>query len=278
MLSVIIPTCNRNALLSKCLDKLAPAVQSIYEGIYEVIVTDDSKESIAKQLIQENYHWVKWIKGPAKGPAANRNNGAKHAKGDWLVFIDDDCIPDRKLLYQYLNGIKNNPVCLAFEGAILPDNAALLKKDMAECPINIEGGCFWSANICINSRLFNDIGGFDERYLIAAQEDQDIYLKILDKTEVFFLKNCFVVHPVRIRRLAEKLSRIPKELLNWIFFAKKNNSWIQLIAIGYKFHINGCIKTIRTCKIQMTLYHLSNLIYLIPGVINYVLYRKKKII
>src|SRR5665213_3286620 len=101
--SVIIPTCNRNDLLRKCLDLLAPSNQTIDN--YEIIVTDDSKDGIAKDLIKQDYPWVCWVEGPKRGPAANRNNGAKTANGDWLVFIDDDCLPDKNVLNCYKNGI-----------------------------------------------------------------------------------------------------------------------------------------------------------------------------
>ena len=87
--SVIVPTCNRNDLLAKCLELLNPANQTIKE-VYEVIVTDDSKNNVAKALIEDIFTWAKWVEGPKRGPAANRNNGAKDAKGDWLIFIDDD--------------------------------------------------------------------------------------------------------------------------------------------------------------------------------------------
>src|SRR5690348_16192010 len=101
MISVIIPACNRNELLSKCLAKLHPSVQSLPAELYEMIVTDDSKDNVSKEFIHQNYSWIKWVQGPKKGPAANRNNGAAHAKNDWLVFIDDDCTPDKNLLAGY---------------------------------------------------------------------------------------------------------------------------------------------------------------------------------
>ena len=101
MLSVIIPTCNRNDLLGKCLDCLSPNIQTLSASSYEVIVTDDSKQHQAKQFVEENYGWVKWIAGPQRGPAENRNNGAKNANGEWLIFIDDDCLPDAKILEVY---------------------------------------------------------------------------------------------------------------------------------------------------------------------------------
>ena len=30
-----------------------------------------------------------------KGPAGNRNAGAARAMGEWIVFIDDDCIAQK---------------------------------------------------------------------------------------------------------------------------------------------------------------------------------------
>src|SRR5205809_1112341 len=163
MFSVIVPTCNRNDLLGSCLDKLAPATQKTATDSYEIIVTDDSKENSAKEFIERSYPWVRWVKGPKKGPAANRNNGAKYAAHDWLIFIDDDCIPNENLLNEYLKAIKCYPDCRAFEGAIFPDSWESLKKDMAECPVNTDGGCFWSANICVEKSLFEKVGGFNEQ-------------------------------------------------------------------------------------------------------------------
>ena len=47
-LSVIIPTCNRPDELALCLQRLAPAAQSIAADQFEVIVTDDSPSSPSK--------------------------------------------------------------------------------------------------------------------------------------------------------------------------------------------------------------------------------------
>ena len=42
--SVVIPTCNRPALLSHCLDRIAPNGQNFRSDSYEVIVTDDGNQ------------------------------------------------------------------------------------------------------------------------------------------------------------------------------------------------------------------------------------------
>jgi GT2 family glycosyltransferase len=267
MISVIIPTYNRIDLLKKCIDNLDASVQFVSSELYEVIVTDDSNNSISKEYIETYQPQIKWVKGPGKGPAANRNNGANYAGGGWLVFIDDDCIPDSNLLKAYAEAINDNPGVLAFEGAIFPDNWELMKKDMAECPVNTSGGCFWSANICVEKNLFKSIGGFNEKFLIAAQEDQEIYLRISEHTNVVFCKNCIVIHPVRYRKLAGKIKRIPLEIRNWILFARLKRSWVQIFLDGSTSQIKACIRTIQRKQFGLVTYHLCSLAYLIPGII-----------
>src|SRR5438132_703059 len=94
--SIIIPTYNRNELLVKCLDALYHIKQKANIN-YEVIVTDDSIEGLAEEVTKEYNGFVKWCEGPHRGPAANRNNGARYANGEWLIFLDDDCIPSVNL-------------------------------------------------------------------------------------------------------------------------------------------------------------------------------------
>ena len=53
--SVIVPTCHRNDVLAKCLDCLAPGVQTLPSDQYEVIVTDDGSQDTAEQMIHQRY-------------------------------------------------------------------------------------------------------------------------------------------------------------------------------------------------------------------------------
>jgi glycosyltransferase involved in cell wall biosynthesis len=149
-LTVIVPTCNRNDLLRKCLDNLIPNVQSIDSSKYEVIITDDSKSNVELYMLKNEYPFFQFVEGPKKGPASNRNNGAKLAKGDWLVFIDDDCIPDQDILFAYLNEI-NKGVHNGIEGYINVER--LQERFDEESPINLSGGCFWSCNIAVKRRF-----------------------------------------------------------------------------------------------------------------------------
>jgi GT2 family glycosyltransferase len=261
--SVIIPTCNRNDLLAKCLARLQPDVQTLKEVDYEIIVTDDSAGEGAAALIAEQFPFVQWAAGPRRGPAANRNNGARLAKGEWLVFLDDDVIPDFGLLSAYYEKIKQLQNFWAFEGAILPDDWSLLQKDLAECPVNTRGNCFWSANICVQRNLFDTIGGFDENFLIAAQEDQDLYRRLKPYTEIYFIENAIVIHPVRFIHLNQKIKSIPQSVGNWYKYKKKYNNFFLIFAEGVISQTKACIQNIITFKIKSVCYNLLVLNYFI---------------
>ena len=266
LFSVIIPTYHRNDLLAKCLDCLAPGVQSLPENQYEVIVTDDGRETTAEQMILEHYPWVKWVEGPHKGPAANRNNGAKYAQGEWLVFTDDDCLPDSQWLEAYAKAIDGS--VLALEGSIHP--LGDLNQDLAECPVNLTGGCFWSANIAVKRSLFEQVDGFDENYILAAQEDQDLKIRLETLTSTQFISNAKVYHPVRITTLKKALILIPRQARNWSYYVRKNalitrSGGVFIFVLSqYKFHISTSFNHLANGRFQSSLLSFLMLSYGLP--------------
>jgi GT2 family glycosyltransferase len=197
LFSVVIPTYHRNDLLAKCLNCLSPDVQTLPADRYEVVVTDDGSQTTAEAMIQEKYPRVKWVAGPRKGPAANRNNGAKFAQGEWLVFTDDDCLPDPQWLEAYEGAIANNPSCLVFEGRTYVDRP---RQSLAEkSPVNEIGGYLWSCNFAIQRHLFESLEGFDERFPYAAMEDVDLSLRIIQAGyKILFIQQAAIFHPWRI--------------------------------------------------------------------------------
>ena len=40
------------------------------------------------------------------GPAGNRNAGVKRAIGEWIIFLDDDCVAQGGFLEAYANAIR----------------------------------------------------------------------------------------------------------------------------------------------------------------------------
>jgi GT2 family glycosyltransferase len=213
--SIIIPTCNRNDLLKACLEQLSPVNQTISLD-YEVIVTDDSKDNVAKSLIENEYPWVKWVEGSKKGPAANRNGGACRAKARWLLFIDDDCLPQKDLLKSYSLHIQNNE-SLVLEGKTIADREK--ERFDEEAPINIAGNNLWSCNFAIDKLLFLKLKGFDETFPFPAMEDVDFKTRILEVANIKFIPEAIVIHPWR---RVVPFKTFNKHLKSHIHFARKH--------------------------------------------------------
>jgi glycosyltransferase involved in cell wall biosynthesis len=189
LISVVIPTCNRNDLLAKCLDCLAPGRQGGGEiaGLksefcspppaftYEVIVTDDGSKTTAQELIQSSYPWAVWVRGPRTGPAANRNNGAKNAKGEWLIFLDDDCLPDPFWLDAIWTPASKRILDVIEGKTVTPDKVDNPFRQGVE---NLTGDNYWSCNLAIRRETFFSIGAFDEDFLEAGGEDMELAFRI----------------------------------------------------------------------------------------------------
>lgn len=195
MFSVVIPTYHRNEMLADCLNGIHPEVQQLGEE-YEVIVTDDGRKTTAEQLLKRQYPWAKWVQGPKDGPAKNRNNGARNASGDWIVFLDDDCLPDATLLKAYREAIAKHPAINVFEGKIYADREQ--QRFDEESPINLSGGKLWSCNFCVRKSEFERLQGFDEGFPFATMEDIDFKIRLKEAgNEIIFLEAAAVCHPWR---------------------------------------------------------------------------------
>jgi GT2 family glycosyltransferase len=184
-------------MLADCLQQLEHD-KNVIGNVFEVIVSDDGNKENSKGMIETNFPWVKWVQGPCKGPASNRNNAASLANGEWLIFLDDDCIPDTGIIGNYMKGIQNNTNTNVFEGRIYADRE---KRRMdEESPINETGGYLWSCNFMIKTDLFTSLKGFDESFPYAAMEDAEFRYRIQKrKQNIVFLKSASVCHPWRLR-------------------------------------------------------------------------------
>jgi GT2 family glycosyltransferase len=168
-LSVVIPTRDRHTALVLCLRRLAPGAQSLNADEYEVIIADDGNADATRVMLAVEFPDVVVVSGPRRGPAANRNAGARAAEGGWFVFTDDDTIPDSHWLEQ---------LAAASDGVDVVEGrttcSARLRSPREHAPINETGGWWWSCNIAIRREAFDRLRGFDERYRIPHMEDVDL--------------------------------------------------------------------------------------------------------
>jgi len=99
LISVIIPTLNEGKYIESTLKSI---INQDYKGKYEIIVADgmsrDKTVRIARKFAD------KVIKVKQKGVSAGRNEGAKIAKGEILLFLDADTM----LLFNSLTEINKS--------------------------------------------------------------------------------------------------------------------------------------------------------------------------
>ncbi len=116
-LSLIIPLYNRPDEIRELLDSLC--MQS--EGGFEVVVVEDGSEVRSEDIVQgyADRLEVRYFEKPNSGPGQSRNYGAERATGDFLIFLDSDCIIPPQYVQAVQSFLASNPVD-AFGG---PDRA-----------------------------------------------------------------------------------------------------------------------------------------------------------
>jgi GT2 family glycosyltransferase len=234
-ISVVIPTCHRNDLLAKCLDCLAPGEQTLSQRDYEVIVTDDGSSTTAEAMIRERYPWACWVSGPRKGPAANRNNGARYASGEWLAFTDDDCLPKPFWLEAYGSAIK--PSTRVYEGRTVCETG--IRSPLETAPLNSGGGYLWSCNMLIERELFNSLEGFDESFPAPCCEDVEFRERLKGKGHKFlFVPNAVVDHPPRKRLWGLRQGAMNESQVRlWYATGHRNSMGMRLFGRMLKFRL-----------------------------------------
>jgi GT2 family glycosyltransferase len=181
--SVVVPTHGRPESLANCLAALAE--QTLPRHAFEVIVCDDgSPEPVAPVVARFSDRLaVRVIRQPRKGPAAARNAAARHARGRYLAFTDDDCVPTPHWLELMLERMQRHPGHMI--GGLIVN---LLSRDPYATATQLIQSCvydyytrydvghrfFSTANLAMPASRFWMLDGFSERFSRAAGEDYDL--------------------------------------------------------------------------------------------------------
>ena len=111
VISVVIPMYNGADHIKKCLDLLD---EQTYSGKYEILIVDDCSTDESVYDIRQYFEklkkkdWFRMIECNKNGRAGKaRNIGVKEAKGEYVVFIDQDDYPS-KLFLERLYLLTNN--------------------------------------------------------------------------------------------------------------------------------------------------------------------------
>ena len=181
--SVIVPTYQREQVLC---DTIAYLLDLSYPH-YELIVVDQTPlhEPQTEQFLQQVAQRIRYIQIEQVGMCHARNVGIEAAKGDIILFCDDDIIPTPDLLTNHARHYRDpavggvtGPCGLQTDGPFyLVRGGELSRYPLPTTLVKTEGtpGC----NMSFRKQILVRIGGFDEGFIIRAhKEDIDLSMRV----------------------------------------------------------------------------------------------------
>jgi GT2 family glycosyltransferase len=165
--SVIVPT---RGVAGKLLT-LFPSLdaQTFPRERYEVILSfDGTSPATAVSIEMERRGW-RLVKAPRRGgPGAARNRGAREARGVYLAFTEDDCVPAPTWLEQAAARLEREPSIDALAGDTLLPNGTPARRPDGDRPH------YLPTNLFVKRSVFDSVGGYDEGFFDA---DSGIYFR-----------------------------------------------------------------------------------------------------
>ena len=197
-LSIVIPTYNRSALLTQCLDALRTQTAGIES--FDINVVDDHSPDDTPDVLRnaaQSMPNLTWTRQPEnRGPAAARNRAASLSTGRLLLFLDDDIVASPDLVETHLRlhdnrgaqhgvvghvswlpGLKVTPFMTWVEEHPVLFNYA----NMTAGPQENIPAAFYTCNLSLARAAFEAAGGFDERFPFPACEDTDLGVRLANE-------------------------------------------------------------------------------------------------
>lgn len=261
-LTVIIPTYNRSEMLLQCLDALEK--QTIPRDTYEILVIDDHSPDDTPQKMQARVEkfgqdLIRFFRQEKNGgPSAARNVGIRNAKGDWLLFLDDDILVAPNTLELHLSAHREQPgenVAVLGITRVAPGTpitplmrymlesgkSPLIDSSKIKDPNNVPFGYF-QTNTSLSRKFLLEHGFFDEELRFAYGEDtelayrlQQVGLRIVFRPEIT-VDHYGVLSYNYARRRARTAGKVA------IITHRKHPEWLDISFLNYGFKSRAMIQ------------------------------------
>lgn len=172
MISIVIPTKDRNNFVPQLLSD----IKGECGKEVEVIVVDDGSKQLVDTKEFRNVLHVQCLRSEATmGPALARNKGVEHAKGNWLVFLDDDIRLPRGWFDNLQNILESHASLDIMWGAVVYQTRdahypmRIVQNPRAKWPM----GAF----MIVKKTSFSTLGGFDPVFAEYHNEDTELAIR-----------------------------------------------------------------------------------------------------
>lgn len=232
LISVVIPTFQRPALLHRCLEALY--LQRYDSDQFEILVVSDGPDP-STEKITKDWKIIRQLNflslHEKKGPAAARNLGWRSSSGQLILFTDDDCLPDQDWILSYAQ-VYERQEYYAFTGRLIVPVSAK-PTDFEINTRGLETAEFITANCACTRPALLATGGFDEQFSMAWREDSDLQFKLLQKNiPIKNVPQAIVVHPVRAAPWGISMKEQKKGIYNALLYKKHPQLYRQKIGQG----------------------------------------------
>ncbi|MFL6165464.1 MAG: glycosyltransferase family 2 protein, partial [Ornithinibacter sp.] len=198
--TVVIPTVGRPSLVA-LLDALAGGTRPVDCA---VLVVDDRPRP-ADDLAARLEYLRPWLPGlrvlrsGGGGPARARNLGWRHARTEWVSFLDDDVLPDADWYDALLRDLGVAcPGVAGSQGAVrVPMPHGRRPTDWERTTSGLATATWITADLSYRRAALAAVGGFDERFPRAYREDADLGLRVTGTQGDIVHGVRRVTHPVR---------------------------------------------------------------------------------
>jgi glycosyltransferase involved in cell wall biosynthesis len=187
-LSVIMPVHQGAHLLPDTLGALVKS--NLSRESWELIVVDDASSDATAAVASAFADEVVRLEAPPRGPGGARNEGARTAKGSWLVFVDSDVRVHRSTLSLFAGRIKTHPELVAIFGTYddCPEARGLISvyRNLLHRHVHLRGAgeseTFWAGLGAVRASAFAEVGGFDTpRFPRPQIEDIELGYRLRDR-------------------------------------------------------------------------------------------------